>query len=149
LVAFSLAHSAAAIPGRARTYARQGQVVGVSIEDESAQAQIQGTDVRPYQVGLRRVAPHNFTAECTCPYGCTPRAWCKHAVALAYVVAELVDTDGASAARWTGSLDSDAPLQVSMPVAPELLARLTAPRPHFSARDVLARAAEVVPPPPV
>lgn len=150
IVAFALGHSSSAIPGRARTYARHGQVVGVSIDDESAQAQIQGSDARPYQVGLHRATPTTFVAECSCPYGCTPHSWCKHAVALAYVVAELVDSDAASAARWTGSVDPDAATGATalVEVSPELLRRLAVPLPALVEHDLLARAAEVVPLPP-
>ena len=152
IIAFALSHSSSAIPGRARTYARHGQVVNVSIDDESAQAEIQGSDPRPYQVALCRTASKSFAADCTCPYGCTPGSWCKHAVALAYVVAELVDSDPASAARWTGSADpaAAAAAAAAVPVAvdPELLARLAAPRSDLVQHDVLTRAAEVVPLPP-
>ncbi len=152
IIAFALGHSSAAIPGRARTYARHGQVVNVSIDDESAEAQIQGSDSRPYQVAVRRTTPTTFAADCSCPYGCGPRSWCKHAVALAYVVAELVDSDPASAARWTGSVDPAAAAVVAtavpVEVAPELLTSLAAPLPDLVQFDVLTRAAEVVPLPP-
>ena len=40
-------------------------------------------------------------ADCTCPYGCD-YDWCKHAAALAYVAAFLLDRDPDVRAVWTG-----------------------------------------------
>ena len=41
-------------------------------------------------------------AVCTFPYGCDG-GWCKHAAALAYVAAFLLDRYPAARAVWTGS----------------------------------------------
>lgn len=92
------------ILSRGRTYARSGQVIGVTADPEGFGAQIQGSDRRPYEVRLSRhmiSGADRIHAECTCPYSCD-YDWCKHAAALAYVAAFLVDTQPATRAVWTG-----------------------------------------------
>lgn len=91
------------IGSRGRTYARAGQVVEVRVEDRGATAAIQGSDDAPYTVSLTREPDGDVEATCTCPYGCDAVEWCKHAAALAFVVAHLVDTDVGLAAAWSGT----------------------------------------------
>lgn len=92
------------ILSRGRTYARQGQVIGVEIEAEQFTASIQGSERRPYQVQLTKTmisGSDRIHASCTCPYTCD-YDWCKHAAALAYVAAFLVDSQPATRALWSG-----------------------------------------------
>lgn len=141
-----LDHCTRAIATRARNYARRGQVVGVEVGERSAVAQIQGSDHLPYDVSLAHRPGKGIVALCDCPYGCTPYGWCKHAGALAYVLADLVDRDPSARERWTGAAESGPQREPpGEPVAPELLDRLTAPIPAPDRVAVLARAAEVVP----
>lgn len=128
LVAQAELEAARAILGRGRTYARAGQVVSVAVAPGEFTAQVQGTQPDPYQVALRAVTisgADRVAASCDCPYGIEVD-WCKHAAALAYVAAHLIDTDATARAVWLGeqpSPSSTAP-EVVLPVPPELLSEL-------------------------
>lgn len=92
------------ILSRGRTYARQGQVIGVEIGAEQFRASIQGSARQPYEVQLTKTmisGSDRIHASCTCPYTCD-YDWCKHAAALAYVAAFLVDAQPATRALWAG-----------------------------------------------
>ncbi len=96
--------TSATILGRGRTYARAGQVLGLQADEQGFSAQIQGSSRNPYEVRLAKVVisgSDRIDATCSCPYGCD-FGWCKHAAALAYVAAYLVDTQPAARATWTG-----------------------------------------------
>lgn len=91
-----------AILSRGRTYARAGQVIGVTADSEGFTGRIQGSDRRPYEVRLTRhmiSGSDRIHADCTCPYTCD-YDWCKHAAALTYVAAFLIDTQPATRAVW-------------------------------------------------
>jgi hypothetical protein len=151
------------IGSRGRTYARAGQVVEVRVGDRGATAAIQGSDDAPYTVSLTREPDGDVEATCTCPYGCDAVEWCKHAAALAFVVAHLVDTDAGLAAAWSGTAPVAAEVgpatggTAAAPVtsaAPSVLdtteraALVAALRPHPRPVDARAQwraAAEVVP----
>ena len=91
------------VAARGRTYARAGQVVEVRIDGGEAAAAIQGTGGRPYTVWLgAQDDGGSATARCNCPYGCSEVEWCKHAAALAYVVADLVEHDREMERLWSG-----------------------------------------------
>lgn len=134
-----------AVATRARTYARHGQVVGVDLGEKTAVATVQGSGDQPYLLSLYRRDFGDYTADCDCPYGCGERYWCKHAVALAFVVADMIDRDPALLARWTGDPLPAQPAGVR--VAPDVLARLAAPIPTLDVGAAMAAAAEVAPPP--
>lgn len=106
------------IGSRGRTYARAGQVVEVRVEGGGATAAIQGSDDAPYSVSLTREPDGDVEATCTCPYGCDAVEWCKHAAALAFVVAHLVDTDAGLAATWSGTAPPAAPVGAATTAAP-------------------------------
>ena len=91
------------IASRGRTYARAGQVVEVRVDAGVASAAIQGSDAAPYAVSLTRLADGDVEATCTCPYGCDDVEWCKHAAALAVVVAHLVESAPDVAVAWAGN----------------------------------------------
>lgn len=104
LVAAAEMESDPKILGRGRTYARAGQVVAVQVAEQGFSAKIQGTRARPYEVQLRRTqisGADRVAATCSCPYGCDD-GWCKHAAALAYVGAFLLERDGTARAAWLG-----------------------------------------------
>ncbi|HQR79270.1 MAG TPA: SWIM zinc finger family protein [Actinomycetota bacterium] len=104
LVEAATTECTSAILARGRTYARAGQVIGVEAGAEGFSAKIQGSSRTPYQVRLDKVVisgSDRIQADCTCPYGCD-FDWCKHAAALAYVAAFLVDTQPATRAIWSG-----------------------------------------------
>jgi hypothetical protein len=104
LVAAADMECAPQILARGRTYARAGQVVAVQAGAQGFSAQIQGTNARPYEVRLDRTTisgAERVAADCTCPYGCDD-GWCKHAAALAYVAAFLLDRDPTARAAWAG-----------------------------------------------
>lgn len=101
LVAQLAGRTTTGVLSRARTYARAGQVVDVTIDAGEARARIQGSDARPYEVVL--VAEPDLDADCTCPYGCSRYSWCKHAAALVFVLADLLDRDARVQARWDGA----------------------------------------------
>ena len=110
LVAAAEIESAPQILARGRTYARAGQVVAVQVEPEGFSAQIQGSGASPYEVRLDRTTisgSDRVAADCTCPYGCDD-GWCKHAAALAYVAAFLLDRDQEARSVWTGQARMEA-----------------------------------------
>ncbi len=134
----------APILSRGRTYARAGQVLGVQVTSESVEASIQGSDRLPYHVVLTKVlisGSERIHASCTCPYTCD-YDWCKHAAALAYVAAFLVDTQPATCAVWSGE-QAGTELEVE-PIEPGRLRRHAQPA-TFAQR--IAWATEIVPPP--
>lgn len=151
------------IASRGRTYARAGQVVEVRVDAGVASAAVQGSDAAPYAVSLARLADGDTEATCTCPYGCDDVEWCKHAAALAVVVAHLVETAPDVAAAWTGADDGTAtdgtgtagrgtPGQgrstgAGLPPdeAAALVAALRAPVPPVDARERWAAALDVLP----
>ena len=100
---------------------------------------------RPYLLSLYRRDFGDYTADCDCPYGCTELYWCKHAVALAYVVADIIEHDPSILLRWTG--DPPAEVAVGVRIQPDRLARLTEPIQELDVAQVMAAAAEVAPPP--
>lgn len=109
LVAAAEMESDTKILSRGRTYARAGQVVAVQVEEMGFSAQIQGTRARPYQVQLHRTlisGADRVAATCSCPYGCD-YGWCKHAAALAYVGAFLLERDETARAAWRGESDGE------------------------------------------
>jgi hypothetical protein len=133
------------IATRARRYARQGQVVGVDIADRTATAQVQGTEADPYLVSIHRQPNGRLIGACDCPYGCGAYGWCKHAVALAYVVAHIIDHDPLASARWTGAAAVPVDL-VAVPAT--VVERLQRPvEPVEVIEPLLAAAADVALPP--
>jgi SWIM zinc finger len=164
LVAAAEMESAPQILARGRTYARAGQVVAVQVEPEGFTAQIQGTGAKPYQVRLDRTTisgAERVAADCTCPYGCDD-GWCKHAAALAYVAAFLLDRDPTTREAWTGAApatgfhDSGIPGTIgetavvpgsALTLHPDDLATLRQPLPRQDAQELLAAAEALVPHP--
>lgn len=141
------------ILARGRTYARAGQVVALTVAEDELTARIQGTGARPYEVRVFRTrisGADRVGADCSCPYGCD-FGWCKHAAALAYVGAALLDRDPVARAQWTGQTEPEPTLPGSVVPAAALamdaqvLAVLRSTPPQRDAQDALARAAEVVP----
>jgi len=152
LVRCLLRNSSTAIASRGRTYARAGQVVEVRVADGEAAAAIQGTGGEPYGVRLAAEGDGSARAGCTCPYTCD-YGWCKHAAALAYVVADLVDRDPAVERAWTGEpaapqeeaagpTGADATREVA-----DLLTVLRRGGPSLDGAAQWAAAFEVLPPP--
>lgn len=148
------------IASRGRTYARAGQVVEVRVDDGVASAAIQGSDDAPYAVSLTRLADGGTEATCTCPYGCDDVEWCKHAAALAFVVAHLTETVPEVAAAWTGERPGGAtdggtagagpasgrrPTGLPPEQAAALVAALRVPVPPGDARQRWAAALDVLP----
>ncbi|MDQ1247291.1 MAG: hypothetical protein QG597_1661 [Actinomycetota bacterium] len=136
-----------AVASRARTYARHGQVVGVDLGEKTAVAQVQGSGDEPYLLSLYRRDFGDYTADCDCPYGCGEFYWCKHAVALAYVVADMIDRDLGLLLRWTGDSAATAGEVEAVRIDADRLARLVRPIPSIDVPSLMAAAAEVAPPP--
>lgn len=135
----------AKVLARGRTYARQGQVIDVQCEPGMFTARIQGTSSQPYLVRLDRVTisgSERVSADCDCPYGCD-FGWCKHAAALAYVAAFLMDVDDEVRSRWAGET-AETKVAVAA-LTEEELAWLGAPPPSIDARELLSRAEAIVP----
>ncbi|MFN8182953.1 MAG: hypothetical protein U0R23_00865 [Candidatus Nanopelagicales bacterium] len=135
----------AKVLARGRTYARQGQVIDVQCEPGMFTARIQGTSSQPYLVRLDRVTisgSERVSADCDCPYGCD-FGWCKHAAALAYVAAFLMDVDDEVRSRWAGET-AETTVAVAA-LTEEELAWLGAPPPSIDARELLSRAEAIVP----
>ena len=108
-------------------------------------ARIQGSDPEPYSVRLDRVTisgSDRVAADCDCPYGCD-FDWCKHAAALAYVAAFLIDNDEVVRSRWNGHEAGEAP-QIE-PLSGEEVAALRAAPPPVDPEEMLQRAEAVVP----
>jgi hypothetical protein len=150
LVVLAEGRTTPGIGSRGRTYARKGQVVEVRVDDGSASAAIQGSDAEPYSVALTHEGD-TIEAQCSCPYGCDGIEWCKHAAALAYVTAELIDTDPRIAAAWSGDeargADGDRTSAAAAPSGPgrpgvtaaQLARRTTALRADRPAPDAAAQ----------
>ena len=102
-------------------------------------------------------------ADCTCPYGCDD-GWCKHAAALAYVAAFLLDRDPAARSTWAGvpepaGSDASAPgipgtiadtavvPGSALTLSADDLATLRSPIPRRDAQELLAAAEALVPHP--
>lgn len=78
---------------RGRGYARNGAIQSLSRDGDRVQADVRGSGMT-YDVVLRGVTdlgPFHLRASCDCPYSCAPRDWCKHAIAVSYAVAALLD----------------------------------------------------------
>ncbi len=164
LVAAAEMESATQILARGRTYARAGQVVAFQVGSKGFSAQVQGTGATPYEVRLDRTTisgSERVAAGCTCPYGCDD-GWCKHAAALAYVAAFLLDRDPTARAAWTGtpsvtqSADPGLPGTIAdtavlpgsaLTLDADDLATLRSPLPAQDAADLLAAAEALVPHP--
>lgn len=164
LVAAAEMESAPQILARGRTYARAGQVVAVHAGPAGFSAQIQGTGAEPYEVRLDRTTisgSPRVAADCTCPYGCDD-GWCKHAAALAYVAAFLLDRDPTARAAWAGAPDTTASPDPAVAgtiadtavvpasartLDPDDLAALRDPVPRRDALELLAAAEALVPHP--
>jgi uncharacterized Zn finger protein len=145
LVETAQMETGAKILARGRTYARAGQVIDVQSDPGSFTARIQGSDPEPYSVRLDRVTisgSDRVAADCDCPYGCD-FDWCKHAAALAYVAAFLIDNDEVVRSRWNGREAGEAP-QIG-PLSGEEVAALRAAPPPVDPVEMLQRAEAVVP----
>jgi uncharacterized Zn finger protein len=133
------------ILARGRTYARAGQVIDVQSEPGSFTARIQGSDPEPYLVRLDRITvsgSDRVAADCNCPYGCD-YDWCKHAAALAYVAAYLIDNDAVVRARWSGEeVESEPDVE---PLTEQEVAALRSPPRRADPQELLVRAEAVVP----
>lgn len=135
--------TSATILARGRTYARAGQVLDLEADDQGFRALIQGSARKPYMVRLARVqisGSDRIDATCTCPYGCD-FDWCKHAAALAYVAAFLVDTQPATRAVWTG----EEPATEVAELDAADLAVLHSPAPSLTFAERVAAASDFVP----
>ncbi len=171
LIAAAEMESEPKIMARGRTYARAGQVVSLQVEPESFSAKIQGTGAKPYAVRLDRTTisgSDRVAANCTCPYGCD-FGWCKHAAALAYVAAFLLDHDPVARSTWTGESAAEAssgragdldgsgiPTTIAgaallpasaLTLSAEDLATLRSPIPELDPTELLAAAEALVPHP--
>ena len=84
-------HIGPRIAARARAYARDGNIRKIIYQDNTVSAFIMGQgDLYDTEItGLETSSA--VTASCTCYYQCSPRNWCKHATALAYVIAAILD----------------------------------------------------------
>lgn len=150
MIAAAGMESNARVLARGRTYARAGQVVDVQVEPGAFLANIQGTRRKPYQVRLDRVSisgSPRVAADCDCPYSCD-YDWCKHAAALAYVAAFLLDQDAGVRVDWTGDAAEGPAQPVSVPplTTDELAALGSTPR-TLTAADALAAGEAIVPHP--
>ena len=84
-------HIGSRIATRARAYAKDGNIRKIIYQDNAVSAFIMGQgDLYDTEVtGLKENSA--VTASCTCYYQCSPRDWCKHAAALTYVIAAILD----------------------------------------------------------
>jgi len=84
------------LPGptsRARPYARNGSILAMERDETIVSGLVSGSDY-DYEIrvhGVTESGPFQPSADCTCPYGAMHGDWCKHAIALAYAIAALLD----------------------------------------------------------
>lgn len=147
LVERAVDRTSPAVASRGRTYARAGQVVELRVADGQVSAAIQGTANEPYAVSLSRAADGTASAVCTCPYGCDEIDWCKHAAALAYVLADLLQREAGIAGAWSAAGGESAGPLVDRAELADLVATLRAPLPQVDGAAQWAAASEVCPPP--
>lgn len=146
---------------RGRTYARAGQVVSVVAEPGRFTARIQGSRSRPYEVALERIVisgSDRVAATCSCPYGCDYQ-WCKHAAALSYVAAFLLERDAGVRAVWSAEPDSSGDpaaaldegaygdLDPTAEIESAVLSALAQPVPVLDVLAMLHAASDIVPHP--
>jgi hypothetical protein len=97
---------------RGRTYARQGAVADLDVDDGIVTGSVQGSRAQPYEVTVRAAPAHAFdslialvpehdevTFLCSCPDWDDP---CKHAVAVMIAFAELVAEEPEALRLWRG-----------------------------------------------
>jgi len=68
---------------RGQSYQRRGAVLSLTRREGTLQGEVEGSEVEPYRVRLDVDAAGITAATCTCPYGESFGAWCKHIVAVA------------------------------------------------------------------
>jgi uncharacterized Zn finger protein len=64
---------------RGREYFQDGAVSELTLRGDILQAEVEGSDIEPYQVTVTLDASGIVEADCTCPYDWG--GWCKHIVA--------------------------------------------------------------------
>lgn len=82
--------------GRGRAYARNGSILSLARDGAVVSAVVAGSGGADYDTTIRGVTdrgPYRLTAACDCPYGSQNYDWCKHAIAVGYAVAALLDGD--------------------------------------------------------
>lgn len=130
--------------------ARFRELVRETFRDGSDAGVLQDLHDGLESAGLDRVVAPRFS--CSCPYGASARQVCKHVVALAYVVADALDTSlDALGTWWDTDIDAVAdeahPAQVVQLDAAALAARFAAARATVppARAGALERAAAVLP----
>ncbi|NQU36813.1 MAG: SWIM zinc finger family protein [Actinobacteria bacterium] len=116
-------------PGtRGRPYAQNGSIMGIEWIADVVSAQVAGSSSSYLTVITGVPLPDSITqsamrpvAHCTCPYGARSSDWCKHAVALAYACAALLD---GAVDDQTGRLPGTAPLELDQGHLNESVRRL-------------------------
>ncbi|MGG6270014.1 SWIM zinc finger family protein [Leptolyngbya sp. AN03gr2] len=74
---------------RGKEYDRAGSVVDVVQRGAILQAEVEGTEVKPYRVTLEFDAGGVTAVRCTCPY--EYEGWCKHVIATLLTCNRLPD----------------------------------------------------------
>lgn len=64
---------------RGKDYYHEGAVIALVRRSEIIEAEVEGSDVEPYEVSARLLPDGGIEADCTCPYDWG--GWCKHIVA--------------------------------------------------------------------
>lgn len=78
---------------RGKPYAGNGSIISLDVEGSTVDAYITGSG-HEYLTSIRGAAggwPFDLSASCDCMYGSMNGDWCKHAVALSYACAALLD----------------------------------------------------------
>lgn len=137
---------------RGRSYANLGQVRNVVIDGTSITARVTGSGNSPYRVALLATSAdfQGLRASCSCPYGSHAGNWCKHAVALVYVVAAylsnvpVVSADGGAPPTRIGeTVDA-----VATTALQRLAPRLSVPAPANTFEEAYATSLVTLAPPP-
>lgn len=91
--------------------AQQGRVHLGPPADGAVSAQVRD-DAGVHTTALVTLVPEEIWAACSCPDGCQPKSWCRHAVAVAYVAADVLDAAGHAATATPTPTPAPAPPSV-------------------------------------
>jgi hypothetical protein len=116
-------------PGsRGRPYAQDGSIIAIEWVADVVSAEVTGSSSSYLTVITGVPQPDSIdpaatrtVAHCTCPYGARSHDWCKHAVALAYACAALLD---GVVDDQTGRLPGTAPVELDQAHLDESVRRL-------------------------
>jgi|GEM_PF-1878281 len=131
-------------------YARGGKLTDIDRDETSISATVGGSS-QDYFTTVMGVTPgglHSPDATCTCMYGSRPGDWCKHAIALAFAAAAMLDSQLIDVTGKSSVTKNRAPSRVALLAAAQRL-RTVARSEKFDPEEQFELLARVLAPPAV